>query len=447
MWKVCGNPKHRAKPTELLCAVLLIVLCASFMIMTRSSGQSGNVDRLARLEPARFAQVHTQSAGVSRRGQSGQYLLYKRADDTEKLEPALLALMRSGHLSAGEDVPVIIQFADEKAAKDFDRGAASPDGEEAAVQDRAEVIRSTGGMIARTYSNLPELPARVSQTVLESLAGDPRIARISLDHPIQSQLNHTVPAIGADLAWANAGFVKGVTGKGITVAVIDSGVGANPITSNSDLAGKVIYAGEFLAKDTDKSDLFGHGTHVGGIIAGSGHVSASFPGFPGVYEGIAPDAKLISLRVLDSLGAGQTSDVIAALDWCLQYQNRYGIDVINLSLGHPVYESYKTDPLCRAVEACVKAGMVVVVAAGNYGKDANGPVYGGISSPGNDPAAITVGAMDTMGTDQRSDDQMASYSSRGPTAIDGLIKPDVVAPGNKISLDSANVELSVSDLS
>jgi subtilisin family serine protease len=146
---------------------------------------------------------------------------------------------------------------------------------------------------------------------------------------------------------------------------------------------------------------------------------------------------LISLRVLDSSGLGHTSDVLAALNWCLQNKNKHGIGVINLSLGHPVYESYKTDPLCQAVEACVKAGMVVVVAAGNLGKDQYGAaVYGGITSPGNDPAAITVGAMNTCGTDSRSDDKVASYSSKGPTAIDGLIKPDLVAPGNKIISDS-----------
>src|SRR5689334_1939709 len=115
-------------------------------------------------------------------------------------------------------------------------------------------------------------------------------------------------------------------------------------------------------------------------------------------------------------------------------KNQYNIRVMNLSLGRPVYESYKLDPLCQAVEAAWKAGIVVVVAAGNDGRTnyatLNG--YGTITAPGNDPYVITVGAMNTKGTPDRSDDVMTSYSSKGPTAIDHIVKPDLVAPGNKV---------------
>ena len=125
--------------------------------------------------------------------------------------------------------------------------------------------------------------------------------------------------------------------------------------------------------------------------------------------------------------------MIAAIDWAVGNRLRYNLRVINLSLGHPVFESYREDPLCQAVERAVNAGMVVVAAAGNFGKTAEGKaVVGGIVSPGNSPSALTVGASNTRGTAQRSDDVMATYSSRGPTAIDGLLKPELVAPGNRI---------------
>ena len=171
-------------------------------------------------------------------------------------------------------------------------------------------------------------------------------------------------------------------------------------------------------------DDYGHGTHVAGIIAGSQDSG---------YAGVAPGAHLVSLKVLKADGSGDTSDVIAAIDWAIRNRLRYNLRVINLSLGHPVFESYREDPLCQAVERAVNAGMVVVAAAGNFGKTAEGKaVVGGIVSPGNSPSALTVGASNTRGTAQRSDDVMATYSSRGPTAIDGLLKPELVAPGNRI---------------
>ena len=127
---------------------------------------------------------------------------------------------------------------------------------------------------------------------------------------------------------------------------------------------------------------------------------------------------------------GYTSDVIAGIDWTIANARRYGIRIINLSLGHPVTEPSATDPLCRAVARAVQAGLVVVVSAGNHGQTATGtPILGGITSPGNSPFAITVGALDAMGTVDRADDRVAPYSSRGPTKFDFAVKPDVVAPG------------------
>ena len=138
--------------------------------------------------------------------------------------------------------------------------------------------------------------------------------------------------------------------------------------------------------------------------------------------------------MLDQNGQGTDAAVINAIMGAIAVKNLYNIRIINLSLGRPVYESYALDPLCQAVEAAWKAGIVVVVAAGNDGRDnsAGTDGYGTINAPGNDPYVITVGAMNAHGTPDRGDDTMTSYSSKGPTAIDHIVKPDIMAPGNHV---------------
>jgi serine protease AprX len=167
---------------------------------------------------------------------------------------------------------------------------------------------------------------------------------------------------------------------------------------------------------------------VAGIAAGDGAASG------GKLSGIAPKANLINLRVLDDSGVGSDSAVMAAVSRAIELKDRYNIRILNLSLGRPVYETYRRDPLCQAVEAAWKAGMVVVVAAGNNGRNNTSGIqgYGTINSPANDPYVITVGAMKSMDTYSRGDDLIASYSSKGPTAIDHIVKPDLVAPGNRV---------------
>ncbi len=176
---------------------------------------------------------------------------------------------------------------------------------------------------------------------------------------------------------------------------------------------------------------YGHGTHVGALIAGGAGTGADIAD----YSGVAPAARLINLRVLDAQGAGRASDVIEAIDWAIENRSAYNIRIINLSLGTPVVQSYQDDPLCEAVERAVSAGIVVVAAAGNYGVTKDGAlVFGSVTSPGNDPAALTVGAVDMQGTAKRSDDTVAKYSSKGPTLFDLVIKPDLVAPGSRLVL-------------
>jgi serine protease AprX len=182
-------------------------------------------------------------------------------------------------------------------------------------------------------------------------------------------------------------------------------------------------------------------------VGSNGHDSTG-PNFTRTLKGVAPNVNLINLRVLDANGAGTDAAVIAAIDQAIALQSTYNIRVINLSLGRPVFESYTLDPLCQAAEAAWKAGIVVVTAAGNFGRDNSGDEhgYGTVVAPGNDPYVITVGAMNDMGTASRSDDKIASYSSKGPTAIDHVVKPDLVAPGNgTVSLMAPNSTLANTD--
>src|SRR5262249_55953660 len=225
----------------------------------------------------------------------------------------------------------------------------------------------------------------------------------------------------------------GLDGTGVGVAIIDSGVfNHDDLQKASGSGSRIVYSESFVPGDPSTNDAYGHGTHVAGILAGNGHDSPS--GYNTKYIGIAPNANIINLRVLDASGAGTDSQLIAAIQRAIQLKDTYNIRVINLSLGRRVFESYSLDPVCQAVEAAWQSGIVVVVAAGNAGRDNSLGTqgYATINAPGNDPNVITVGATKTNGTPSRLDDTVTSYSSKGPTLLDHVVKPDLVAPGNRI---------------
>ena len=210
------------------------------------------------------------------------------------------------------------------------------------------------------------------------------------------------------------------------MAVVDSGV-----SPHAALTGKVAAAVSFIPGDASTGDAFGHGTHIAGIVAGQAAAARGVT--PQYAGGVAPGAHLVNVRVLGADGSGYTSSVIAGLDWVIRNRAAYNIRVVNLSLGHTVTGPCVTDPLCSAVARVVGSGIVVVASAGNRGLAPSGQtVAGTITSPGNSPFAITVGALNTKGTVARGDDSVAGYSSRGPAAFDLGVKPDLVAPGNKI---------------
>jgi serine protease AprX len=233
-------------------------------------------------------------------------------------------------------------------------------------------------------------------------------------------MERTGATVGATVVRSDLGY----DGTGIGVAVIDSGVAPahDDLTGNG--APRIVRFVDFVNGREDAYDDYGHGTHVAGIIGGNGYDSG------GARAGIAPGASLTVLKVLDAAGQGRISDVIAALDYVVANKDALNIRVVNLSVATGVYESYLTDPLTVAAQRVVEAGVVVVAAAGNNGRDPSGRVrHGGITAPGNAPWVLTVGASSHMGTVDRNDDTMASFSSRGPTTIDYGAKPDVVAPG------------------
>jgi serine protease AprX len=267
-------------------------------------------------------------------------------------------------------------------------------------------------------------------SALPALAADEEVDSIHLDHPLKGMDATTNAVVNVPAAWK-----AGLNGAGIGVAVIDSGINdSHPDLWDAKVThSRVVYHQDFTGTATTNSsgakyDLYGHGTHVAGIVGGDGYLSG------GSYSGVAPDVNLVDLRALDENGNGSDSTVIAAIQEAISLQNTYNIQVINLSLGRGIAEGYSQDPLCQAVESAWKAGIVVVVAAGNYGRVSidGSDGYGTITAPGNDPYVITVGAMNSTGSSSQSAQIMTTYTSKGPTTYDYVVKPDIMAPGNGV---------------
>jgi serine protease AprX len=225
---------------------------------------------------------------------------------------------------------------------------------------------------------------------------------------------------------------QGLTGAGVDVALIDTGVAPVPALSN---ATKVVVGPDlsFESQDTDLRylDTFGHGTHMAGIIAGR----EAAPGTGSAYAndrtnfyGMAPDARLISIKVGANDGAVDVSQLIAAIDWVVQNRTANGLNikVLNLSFGTDSVQSWILDPLSQAAEVASRAGILVVAAGGNDGESSRG-----LADPAVNPHVLAVGAADTKGTDSLADDVVPSFSQHSASALLGR-GPDLVAPGVRI---------------
>jgi serine protease AprX len=284
------------------------------------------------------------------------------------------------------------------------------------------LIQQVGGSLGRALPIVDGQAVDVPHLALRIIASSPLVSRLSLDRLVAGALERTGATVGATAVRQEFGY----DGRGIGIAVVDSGI--TPWHDDlSEPAGGSQRVDRFVDLVNGRAlpyDDYGHGAHVAGIIAGNGHDSG------GARSGIAPAARLIVFKALDGSGRGRISDVIAALGSILLLRDVFDIRVVNLSLAAPVYESYNLDPLTLAARQLVAAGIVVVAAAGNAGRDPQGrTLYAGVSAPGNAPWVLTVGASSHMGTVDRADDAIAAFSSRGPAAVDYVAKPDLVAPG------------------
>jgi len=307
-----------------------------------------------------------------------------------------------------------------------------------AGKDRVKKKLPNRGRGPVEHKIISALSAELDARQIAALSSDPDVLSVSADADV------TASAITSSFYDSNSSVLKNslglqdsFTGSSVTVAVIDSGIQTSTDFGNR-IVGVYDFTGGLGGVATTAIDEYGHGTHVAGLIGSSGASSN------GKYAGVARGIKLLALKVLDRRGSGRTSSVIAALEFAVANKDTFGIRVVNLSLGHPIFEPAATDPLVQAVEAAVRSGLIVVASAGNYGTNPTTGVagYAGIASPGNAPSAITVGAANTRGTDQRADDQVAEFSSRGPSWYDGIAKPDVVAPGvNLLSNEAAGSTL------
>jgi serine protease AprX len=300
-------------------------------------------------------------------------------------------------------------------------------------------LAKIGGYVYKNLSFIQSVAVRVPQRKLATLLGYEFVRHVSSDVTVRKTDAFTVSSSGANVAWSQ----YGATGKGIGVAVVDSGVRSSSDFSGGGLFGTRVVSNMNFASDSllSADDKCGHGTHVAGIIAGNGKLSSGWNCYQ-TYYGVAPQAHVINVRVLDANGGGKVSQVLAGMSWVVANKVLHNIRVMNLSVGHEVGESYLTDPLCLAAEVAWKAGIVVVAAAGNDGREnatetegadneGFGTNYGSITSPGNSPYVITVGAMKSVdGT--RENDTIATYSSRGPTRLDFVVKPDIIAAGNRV---------------
>jgi serine protease AprX len=327
------------------------------------------------------------------------------------LTPALADLAAS---KPGKRVEVIVQMT-----AGTKRAAAAP------------LVQKLGGRVTRDLHIINAVVAKLPAAGARELAAQPGVRAVSLNGAIKPQRGEALStsfnqSMQAPYLWNT----YRATGRGVGVAVIDTGIAGNLPdfrVSTTDKRSRVIGSAVVNPDATTATDRYGHGTHVAGIIAGDSDSRDLDDSKRGRFSGVAPKANLVSIKVSDDDGNTSVLDVIAGIQFAMDHKAEYNIRVMNLSLESTVAESYKTDPLDAAVEAAWFDGIFVVAAAGNRGPGGDAVQF----APGNDPYIVSVGAVDDQGTKEIGDDEPASWSSRGTTQ-DGFHKPDIYAPGAKI---------------
>jgi len=297
------------------------------------------------------------------------------------------------------------------------------------------LVRSVGGRPGPGLGIINGLSATLTAGDARTLASSPRVHAVSLNAVLRQTWWAGTPApwqlsTTYDQSVHATGLWRRSTGRGVGVAVIDTGItGDIPDfrTSRWNSSSRVIASAVVDPNASTAADTYGHGTAVAGLVAGNGHVRGWNDPLSDDYSGSAPNANLISIKVANDDGQATTLDALYGLQFAVDHKDDYNIRVINMSFRSTDAESYKTDPLDAAAEQAWFDGITVVAAAGNMGTASDAVSY----APGNDPYVITVGAVDDQATADNSDDVVADWSSQGTTQ-DGVAKPDVVAPGAHI---------------
>ena len=352
------------------------------------------------------------------------------------------------------------------------------DGADPQMTDLRRAVHSLGGSVHAVHAAAHSMTVQIKASLLDTLAQRADVLNVVPNRPTHRTFSTMESITGAGTPNVRTGDAKtqyaGLGGTGIGVAVLDSGVmkahlaflngsGANRVLRNVSMintsaanwtaggapnvttlqpgsAQQLAYESLVANDSAANQDGYGHGTHVASVLAGR----AKFYTYANDTSGVAPNANIVDVKVLNDAGMGTLSDAVEGMEWILYHAKEYNIRVINISLATDSSDSWELDPLCIAARSATAAGITVVAAAGNFGKNLSGKeVYGAIGAPGNDPSVITVGAANFKGTATRSDDSVDFFSSRGPTRgtrvmpdgsqrIDNLLKPDLVAPGNKI---------------
>lgn len=475
--KKAGKKFSRRAAT--VCALLLqATLCFNILVPTFASTNEQDAAQLATESRKVAPEVKTLIKHYQENGRKDRLsiILSMRAEASNELKNELLSVDETYVAEKGSRVPY--KLAGEIALDDIERIAAredvlrisldtrkrewetglqdaevasaiinqkvAPEIQELVENKSDEALDSIVRVIIQTNdAPLQDLKAEARVVGKEFTAFDGMVAELPLKQVKELAIRDDVAQISLDNETSASFFkLKFTTGKGEVIArdpsLTGAGVGIAILDSGVDSAmapNRVVANVNFVTGETGTKDLNGHGTMVASLAAGDGEKGSG---------GTAPGANIINVRVLGREGTGLTSDAIRGLEWAIQNKSTYNIRVINMSLGARSTASFFNDPLCRAVRKAVGAGIVVVASAGNFGQDAFGrTVYGSVTSPGNEPLAITVGAVNLHNTTKRSDDTVAKFSSRGPTlgwktnstgqkVYDFVIKPDLVAPGNRL---------------
>ena len=371
------------------------------------------------------------------------------------------------HMKVSDDLASVLDHGNTNHVRWVQKGAngdlvrviiaVDPTGDKTLKALRKAVL-DAGGSVHRHLQSLDQVVAMLPASMVDAIAARNDVVKVAPNRSLAATASLTEKVVGASDVRSLGTSGTTLDGRGVGIAFLDSGImsshgafagssGTSRVTARVDLVPPPTTSTFTSGVDSTLNlvttgstapakDPFGHGTLAASVAAGKGVYSLLTES-----GGIAPGATLVDVRVLDDKGVGDLGTALAGIDWILAHAKENNIRVLNISLGTDSTDSYLDDPFCKAVRAVVASGVTVVVAAGNYGLGTDGREhYGTISSPGDEPSAITVGSSNSKGTTDRSDDVVNNFSSRGLTRgahvdasglvhHDNLLKPDLVAPG------------------